>query len=373
MRLTRILAVARVELLRLLRDRTSISLVLVVPAFQIILFGAAVDLNPKNIPIAVAGGSPSAQEQVVGIIRDTGYFKEPIVSDDAGTALAALTASRVKIAIEIPDDSAVFDNMEADFGSISVTIDGADTGAIAPALGALERLVWRQAALDLAQSNQQAGVFKRLENIEFQWLYNPERNTSWTILPGLIGVVVMISMLMLGALSLVREREAGTWEALMLLPITASDAHLGKMLPYTTIAVIQVVLVCGAAVALFGVPIVGSALLLGVAATALALAHLCLGFVISLKAQNQLQALQAAVAFYLPSMLLSGFMFPFEGMPVWAQKLGSILPLTHFVDLARDVMLRGAISGYGVNLAAIMAFALFFASLAVIMFNRSRY
>ncbi len=371
MTLGRVKAVAVVELRRILRDRTSFSLIILVPVLQIILFGAAVDLNPKNIGIAVAGGTPAAQDSVVGLITETGYFAPPEVLDQSGDARLQLAAGLVKVAIELPDDSSLFDDLEAEIGPVSIVVDGADIGAVAPALAALERAVWREAARRSVEAAGFDGAFRSLETLQFEWLYNPDKKTAWTILPGLIGVVVMISMLMLGALSLVREREHGTWEALMLLPVSASDVLIGKVLPYLAVAVLQVTLVTAVAITVFGVPLAGSAVTLALGALALAIAHLSLGFVISLLAANQMQALQGAVAFYLPSMLLSGFMFPFDGMPVWAQKIGYCLPLTHFVDLARDVMLRGATTAQTPSIMAIAAFALGFAVLASYLYRRT--
>lgn len=372
MTMGRLAAVALVELRRILRDRTSFSLILLVPVLQIILFGAAVDLNPKNIEVALAGGSPAAQDTLIGLIAETGYFAVPEVFSQPGDARHNLTAGLVKVAIELPADDSLFDDPEAEVGPVFIAIDGADTGSVAPAIAALERAVWREAARQSVEGAGFGGALNRLETLEFVWLYNPDRKTSWTILPGLIGVVVMISMLMLGALSLVREREQGTWEALMLMPISATDVLVGKILPYMAIAVLQVTLVLIVAITIFGVPIAGSAIVLAVGALVLAMAHLFLGFVISLLAANQMQALQGAVAFYLPSMLLSGFMFPFDGMPDWAQKIGYVLPLTHFVELSRDIMLRGGTTSQMSNIMAVTVFAIGFAAVASYLFRRSQ-
>jgi ABC-2 type transport system permease protein len=189
------------------------------------------------------------------------------------------------------------------------------------------------------------------------WLYNPEARTSWSLTPGLVGVIVMISMLLLGALTLVREREQGTWEALLATAADGVDALLGKLAPYLIAGVAQATAVACAAHVFYHVPLAGSLATLLLAASLLAAAHLLLGFALSALAATQLQAIQSAVFFYLPSMLLSGFMFPFAGMPRWAQWLGNCLPLTHFVRIARGVMLRG--DGLGALLPEFWPIALF--------------
>jgi len=177
--------------------------------------------------------------------------------------------------------------------------------------------------------------------VNVEWLYNPTGRTAWTIVPGLVGVVVMISMLMLGALTLVRERERGSWETLLVTPVTPLEVLVGKLSPYMMIGTTQAVVVIAVARLLFDLPVRGNVWALLAAVPVYATAHLALGFIFSALAQNQLQAMQGAVFFYLPSMLLSGFMFPFPRMPLWARTLGELLPLTHFVRTARGVLLRG--------------------------------
>ncbi len=371
--LPRIMAVASVETRRLLRDRTSFSLIVLVPVLQIILFGLTVNLDPRNVPVAIAGGSPSSQERVVELIQATQYFSEPVVEIEPGRALSLLGHGLVKLAIELPDDTQFFEEQTVyeaeDTSNIRVYIDGADAGAVAPAAAALERAVWKQAAVRATEGAGQPELLAKLEALETEWLYNPDQQTSWTIMPGLIGVIVMISMLMLGALTLAREREQGTWEMLLVLPVGAADVLLGKLLPYVAIAFIQVLLSTTAAVSILGVPLAGGPSVLGFAALLLAFAHLTLGLTLSALVANQMQALQGAVAFYLPSMLLSGFMFPFSGMPKWAQAIGELLPMTHFVRIARDVMLRGTTEHSATDMIGIALFATGFAVVALLVFR----
>jgi ABC-2 type transport system permease protein len=331
-RLRRIAAVARVELLRIAQDPPTLSLILVVPAIQILLFGYAVNLDPHDVPIAIARELPRSPGLLDRSIAETGRFR--IVADGLppGGALELVNGGRALIGIELPPDIDPATSEDVTPAPRAV-IDASDPGAVRPAALALEAALLRNSAR-ISHGNFWAGV-------KVDWLYNPEGRTAWSLAPGLAGVVVMITMLLLGALTLVREREQGSWESLLATPVEAADALVGKLSPYVILGVLQAATVIYLAHWLLQVPLRGNvgALLLG--AALLAAAHLILGFALSALAESQLQAIQGAVFFYLPSMLLSGFMFPFEGMPRWAQALGSALPLTHFVRAARGVLLRG--------------------------------
>lgn len=337
----KVYAIALVETLRILRDRTSFSLVVMVPILQILLFGAAININPNNVSVAVAGGSPSTQNTAQSIIQETGYFDTVTVGLAAGEALKKMERGDVQVAIEMPDDAALFEALEnesADQSEHSVSglrlfADGADPAAVGPAVAALEAAAVRRQLTEHIGGNQSSG--------ELIWLYNPERDSRWVTLPALVGVIVMISSLMLGALAIVREREQGTWNTLLASPASKGQILLGKIIPYIAISATQILLSIGIAVVLFDVPVNGSlvALLLGAILTATI--YLLMGFIVSVSTMSQLQALQTAVALYLPSILLSGFMFPFSAMPSWAQYIGKVMPLTHYVNLSRDTMLRG--------------------------------
>ena len=331
-RLARMLAIARIETLRLAQDRVAMSLIALVPAVQIVLFGYAVNLDPKNVPIAIAGGDEASIGRTVRIIGETGYFD--IIGEGLrpGAAARMVAAGRTLVGIELPPRH---DNEEPDGGPMRarVIVDAADPAAVRPALAALETAYWRMRA---APFSLDAGA-----PVDVDWLYNPHRRTAWTIVPGLVGVIVMISMLMLGALTLVRERERGSWETLLATPVAALDALVGKLSPYVVIGTGQGLVVLGIARMLFDLPAKGGLWALFAAAPIYATANLILGFAISALAESQMQAMQGAVFFYLPSMLLSGFMFPFQGMPAWARAIGEALPLTHFVRAARGVLLKG--------------------------------
>ena len=359
-RLGRIAAVARVEVLRLLHDRTSLSLILVVPALQMLLFGYAVNLNPHHITLAIARerpvGKPSDDWLGRGIAT-SGYFR--IVGDGLGSGEAAhrVTDGAALLGIEWTTASAT------EPPALRIVADDSDPSAVRPALLALQSAVTREAG--------EALLGAAAPSVTVQWLYNPEQRNAWAIAPGLAGVVVMITMLMLGALTLVKEREQGSWTSLLATPVTALDALLGKLTPYLLLGLLQAVAVIGVAHALLQLPLRGDlgALLCG--ALLLAAAHLALGFALSALAENQLQAVQGAVFFYLPSILLSGFMFPFEGMPRWAQGIGNLLPLTHFVRAARGVLLRGEGAHAVVSeMWPVAAFALLASMLAITCYRR---
>ncbi len=362
-RIRRIRAIARVETLRLARDRMTLSLIAVVPALQIALFGYAIDLDPRGVPIAIAGDSGARDEAVGRLVHATGYFA--VVADrlPSGGAERMVAAGTALVGIELPPPDGEWAPGRAPTRP-RVVVDATDPAAVRPALAALERAYWQRRAAPLSLDDGAAAV-------EVDWLYNPERRTAWTIVPGLVGVIVMISMLMLGALSLVRERERGTWETLLATPVGALEALVGKLLPHLVIGAAQGTLVVALAHLLFDLPVTGGIGALLVALPLFAATHLILGFAISALAESQLQAMQGAVFFYLPSMLLSGFMFPFQGMPGWARAIGEALPLTHFVRAARGVLLKG--DGAALVLAEmwpVAAFALLAATVALAAYRR---
>jgi len=356
------LAVARIETLRLTRDRTSLSLILVVPAIQIVLFGYAINLNPKHVPIAVAGDQNGTVARLRRAIDETDYFS--VVGDELEPGLAEDMVSRGKalVGIELPPPLD-YNAPDAPVTNPRVIVDASDPGAVRPALAALERAYWRKvvAACSLVPSPP----------VDVEWLYNPDGRTAWTIVPGLVGVIVMISMLMLGALTLVRERERGSWETLLATPVDAFDALVGKLSPYVVIGAAQGAIAIALARLLFDLPVNGSLSALLLAVPLYATAHLVLGFAFSALAESQLQAIQGAVFFYLPSMLLSGFMFPFQGMPGWARAIGQTLPLTHFVRAARGVLLKGDGASLVVSeMLPVALFTLFAAFVALAAYRR---
>ena len=360
-RVARILAVARIETLHLTRDRTTISLILVVPAIQLVLFGYAVNLDPKDVPIAIAREYDGAVDRLHRTIAETGYFS--ILADglEAGAAERMVAEGRALVGIEIPRLD--YSDPDAPSEKPKIVVDATDPAAVRPALAALQIAYWQGAAQTYAPGAGGA--------IDVEWLYNPAGRTAWTIVPGLAGVVVMISMLMLGALTLVRERERGSWETLLATPVDAVDALVGKLAPYILVGTVQATVVIGAARLLFAIPVTGALWALLAAVPAYAGVHLVLGFALSALAASQMQAIQAAVFFYLPSMLLSGFMFPFRGMPAWARTIGEALPLTHFVRATRGVLLKGEPASFVASeMLPVALFALVAAAAALAAYRR---
>jgi len=360
-RVARIVAVARIETLHLIRDRTTISLLLVVPAIQLVLFGYAVNLDPKHVPLVIARETDGAMDRLHRTIEETGYFS--ILADGLapGAAERTVTDGRALVGIEIP--SLNYSDPDAPPKKPRIVVDATDPAAVRPALAALQIAYWRGAA--------QLDAVGPGPSVDVEWLYNPDGRTAWTIVPGLAGVVVMISMLMLGALTLVRERERGSWETLLATPVDSLDALVGKLAPYVVIGAVQAAVVIGVARLLFALPVTGPLWALLAAVPVYAGAHLILGFALSALAESQMQAIQGAVFFYLPSMLLSGFMFPFQGMPAWARIIGEALPLTHFVRAARGVLLKGDRVGFvAAEMWPVAVFALVATAAALVAYRR---
>jgi ABC-2 type transport system permease protein len=265
------------------------------------------------------------------------------------------------VGIEVPPlDGSSSDQALAD---PSIIVDASDPEAIRPALTALENNYLRHVAETFAIGPVPAA--------KVVFLFNPMSQTAWAIVPGLVGVVVMITMLVLGALTLVRERERGSWEALLVTPVDAVDALAGKLSPYILVGIVQAVVVIWIAQILFDLPVHGDVIALLLAVPLYSAAHLVLGFAFSALAENQLQAVQGTVFFYLPSMLLSGFLFPFQGMPAWARTVGEALPLTHFLRATRDVLLRGDGASRVVSeMKPVAVFALVATALALAAYRR---
>jgi ABC-2 type transport system permease protein len=361
LRMRRWYAIARLEILHLIRDPSSLSLIVMVPAVQVVLFGYAVNLNPRNVPIAIARETAEPEGTLRRAIAEVGYFH--VIGDGLapGEAWRLVVQRQAMIGIELPPPTdAPNPNVST---AVRVIIDASDPAAVRPAALALESQLWRH--------RSSTPRLNTASPVRVEWLYNPQGLTSWAIAPALAGVIVMISMLMLGALTLVRERERGTWEGLICAPVSGLDAMLGKLTPYVLLGIGQAGIVWAISHWLFDMPIRGKLVPLGLATALLALAHLVTGFSLSALARTQLQAIQAAVFFYLPSILLSGFMFPFTGMPRWAMWLGETLPLTHFIRAARGVLLRGERGDYvALEMWPVAVFTVLVGALAMFVYRR---
>ncbi len=329
--LRRIAAVARVETLQLLRSRVTFTLLLLVPALQVLLFGFAIRPTGAEIAVAVAAQEASLAAPVVAALRAQPGLRVDNEVLPSGGAEAAVHAGRALIGVEVPIPSG-FTRLVVEPRPLRIIVDSTNAALIAAAIPAIETAYWREVATRANAPRPGLTIVR---------LYNPAARADWTFLPALIGVTVMIGSIMLGTLSLARERETGTWEALLALPLRGAERLAGKLIPHIALGTLQGCLVLAAAVAIFAVPARGSVIALVALLPLYAATHLVIGHAIAARAPTQLAALQGAVAFYLPAMLLSGFLYPFESLPAWARTVGEVFPLTHFIRAAREVLLRG--------------------------------
>lgn len=337
----RLLAMITKEFIQLRRDRLTFAMMLGIPLIQLILFGFAINGDPKHLPtVIVAYEQTPFTRTIVQSLENSGYFQ--LVATDIGEEEADrwLEEGDAQFAVVIPAGFAK-KIQRGERPQLLVAADATDPSATANAIGALQQLSqqWLQHELTGPLSHLQGDA--QPYELVIQRRFNPEGLTQYNIVPGLMGVILTMTMIMMTALAVTREVERGTMENLLATPVRPLEVMLGKILPYVLIGFIQVAVILIAAKLLFEVPFVGpgSWLMLGI--LVFIAANLSVGITISSVARNQTQAMQMTFFFFLPSMLLSGFMFPFRGMPFWAQQIGELLPLTHFIRLIRGIMLKG--------------------------------
>ena len=340
--LHRFLAILSKEFVQVRRDRLTFAMMIGVPVMQLVLFGYAINMDPKGLPAAVVVAEASAfSRSLVRALENTGYFRvvaQPATLDEADRLIAR---GDVQFALEIPEDFAR-KLQRGERPVVLVEADATDPAATSNALAALQQI--SLSALD----HDLVGVLAPLKagqpafELRVHRRYNPEGVTQYNIVPGLMGVVLTMTMVMMTSLAMTRERERGTMESLLATPVLPLEVMLGKIAPYILIGYVQVVVILLAAAYLFKVPVVGSLVLLSLVLVLFMATNLAIGFTFSTFAKSQMQAMQMTFFFFLPSMLLSGFMFPFRGMPDWAQALGEALPLTHFLRIVRGILLKGS-------------------------------
>jgi len=338
---SRFLAILIKEVRQVRRDRLTFGMMVGVPIVQLLLFGFAINSDPKHLPAAimVADQSEFSRSFVAGL-ENSGYFRitHRLQSESEGDEL--LATGKVQFVLVIPSG---FSRklMRGEHPAMLLAADASDPAATGNAIAALngigQRSIGRELYGPLASLQQAEAPFE----VRVQRRYNPEGLSSYNVIPGLIGVILTMTMVMMTALAMTRERERGTMENLLATPARPLEVMLGKIVPYILIGYVQVTVILIAARLLFDVPMVGSLVLLSVVLVVFIAANLAVGFTFSTIARNQLQAMQLTFFFFLPSMLLTGFMFPFRGMPPWAQAIGEILPLTHFLRIVRGIMLKG--------------------------------
>ena len=326
------------EFIQLRRDRVSFAMIIMIPLVQLLLFGYAINTNPRNLPTAVLLQEQSdLGRSILRALENTLYFKVTHIVHDEAEFDRLLASGTVLFAIEIP---ANFERAvrRGDRPALLVAADATDPVASGSALGTLSQVVATALAHDRAVPDAPVMPFE----IRSHARYNPAGATQLNIVPGLVGTILTMTMLIFTALSVTREIERGTMESLLSMPITPIEIMLGKIVPYIMVGFVQASLIIGIGILVFGVPVLGSLALLAALSTLFITTNLSIGYTFSTVAQNQLQAMQMSLMFFLPNILLSGFMFPFAGMPAWAQWIGEFLPLTHYLRIVRAIMLKGA-------------------------------
>ena len=338
----RMLAVFIKEFQQMMRDRLTFAMAVGIPIIQLVLFGYAINTDPKGLPTAVISNDASVMARsLVAAVQNTGYFRitHSGTREDEGEAL--LAAGQVQFLLVIPGD---FSQrvVRGERPALLLAVDATDPSASGNAIAALNLLATQALRHDLS------GPLRALQSapppfeLRIHKRYNPEGLSRYNIVPGLIGTILTMTMVMFTSLGMTRERERGTMENLLATPVRPSEVMVGKILPYVVIGYLQLGVVLLAAFFLFEVPMVGSFALLMAMIGVFIIANLGVGFTFSTVARNQLQAVQMTFFFFLPSMLLSGFMFPFRAMPQWAQWIGEVLPLTHFLRIVRGILLKGS-------------------------------
>jgi ABC-2 type transport system permease protein len=334
-------AVVVKEFIQMRRDRLTFAMMLGIPIIQLILFGYAINSDPKHLPTAVYSADNSVfSRTIVWAMRNSSYFditREPQSEAEIQQLLAQGT---VQFAVEIPVDFSR-QLIRGEQPDLLLEADATDPMAIGYAVAAMSALTPAVLNRDLTGPLAKLHAGSASFNLVVHQHYNPENITQYNIVPGLMGVILTMTMVIITALAITRERESGTMENLLSTPLRPSEVIIGKIVPYIMVGYIQIFLILVAAKFLFDVPIVGSVPLLLALAFLFIVAHLAVGVTFSTIARNQRQAMQMGMFFFLPNILLSGYMFPFRGMPGWAQDIGEVLPLTHFLRVVRGILLKG--------------------------------
>jgi ABC-2 type transport system permease protein len=356
------------EFLQLRRDRITFSTMIVVPLVQLALYGYAINTNPKNLPTAVLMQETSdVGRSILAALQNTKYFKITHQVRDVDALDRLLASGEVLFAVEIPTG---FERelRRGDRPSLLMAADATDPVAVTSAFNTLHDVVETALENEHAVPEVTPAAFEIREHRR----YNPAGSTQLNIVPGLLGTILTMSMLVFTGLSLTREVERGTMESLLVMPISPLEVMLGKIMPYVLVGFLQGTLVLGAAVMLFGVPVAGSIAMLAALAILFITTNLSIGYTFSTFAKTQLQSVQMVMMFFLPNILLSGFMFPFAGMPTWAQWVSEGLPLTHYLRIVRSIMLKGStlvdLHVEAFWLAALMLLAM---TIAVTRFHRT--
>lgn len=367
----RVWSVLRKEFVQLRRDRLTLAMLIGIPLIQLILFGYAINGDPKHLPTVVAtvDNSPISRS-VIRAIENTGYFDiQGLVSE--AEAERQISAGLVQFAIVLPSD---FSRklLRGEHPVIAVYGDASDPSTSGGAIAALNQLPSQALQTELRGPLAHLRTKEAPFELRVHRRYNPEGITAYNVVPGLMGIILVMTLVMMTAMAMTRERERGTLENLLATPVKPIEVMMGKILPYVVIGYLQVLMVYIASRVLFDVPMFGSYLLLTVSVLIFIIATLVVGFLFSTVARTQLQAMQMAIFFFLPNIMISGFMFPFRGMPTWAQWIGEALPVTHFLRVVRGVMLKGStLAEVGHEMWPMLAFTLIVGALAMLRYRQT--
>ncbi len=368
--LARLWAIIVKEFMQMRRDRLTFAMMLGIPLLQLTLFGYAINSDPRHLPAAVLLADDGPQGRaILQALQNSSYydFKRQVRTEQEGRD--ALARGDVQFVVNIPQNF-TRDLLRGDRPSILIEADATDPSATGIALGSLGSLLSGALANDLKGPLAFLNATPGPVDVRVHALYNPETVTQYNIVPGLMGVILTMTMIMITGLAITRERERGTMENLLAMPTRPSEVLIGKITPYIVIGYIQVAVILVASKLLFHVPMLGSIPLLLVVALVFIAANLAMGITFSTIAKNQLQAMQMTFFVFLPSILLSGFMFPFRGMPHWAQMVGEVFPLTHFLRIVRGILLKG--NGLADVAGEIWAIAIFAVIMMTIGIKRYR-
>ena len=370
--LARIWAILLKEFLQLRRDRITLGMIIGIPLMQLFLFGFAINFNPKALPTAISIDDPGVfARSVVAALRNSSYFDVIAETNSPQAARLLLQEGKVLFVVEIPANF-TRDIVRGAQPDLLIEADATDPAAGGYAIGAFGGLAATALRDDLkgplASRAQGPPPFNTVTHL----LYNPESNTQYSIVPGLLAVVLTMTMVLMTCLAITRERERGTYENLLAMPATPLEIMIGKITPNIFIGAIQSAIILLMAKYVFHVPMIGSLTLLSLALAVYITANLTVGYSFSTLAQNQLQAMQMTMFFLMPAILLSGFAFPFAGMPLWAQYIGEVLPATHFLRIVRGILLKGnTMTEIWPDLWPLFLFTLVSGGLALARFRRT--
>jgi len=369
---SRFLAILIKEFRQIRRDRLTFAMMVAVPIIQLVLFGYAINTDPKGLPMAaVIADESSFSRTLVAGLENSKYFRLTHRPRGEAEATRLLERGEVQFVLVVPPGFSR-QLLRGERPALLVAADATDPSASGNALAALNAIARQALQREYAGATASLAPPELSFDLRVQRRFNPEGLSRYNIVPGLIGVIQTMTMIMMTALAMTRERERGTMENLLATPARPFEVMVGKIVPYILIGYIQAGVILAAAWLMFDLPLVGSLALLAAALMLFMAANLAVGFTFSTIARNQLQAMQLTFFFFLPSMLLSGFMFPFRGMPDWAQALGEILPLTHFLRIVRGILLKGnGLAEVAPNLWPIALFMLAAGAIAMLRYRRT--